>query len=405
MRGLGTLRSRWPAGAAFLCALLATALAPVAAQAGAAAQASIVGGKIAAIADFPSLAFIQAGDKQTGGFQCTGTVIAPRVILTAAHCVEDLDAGGLTPPGEYQVVTGLADPHQATGGEVLRVVSTHVLPQFDPGLLHSDAGILILATPTAAPAIPLATATDAALYEGGASVQVAGWGLQHSDATAEPRRLRSATTQVQSPSSCKRKTQPYDPDYSTALQLCATAPPAHEIGDCFGDSGGPVIAGRADGTPVEIGIASVVAPGCDTRLPNIFTRTDALASWASGWIAATETGAPSPDLSGPKARLPRLSRPAALRLLVGTLGHFFGNSFTDSNGSQGNCRSVARSRSKCEVVWRFGPKVYFGTATIYLVLQHNAAVVSNHFKIKRADFACVVKHGGPRGCPFQTARR
>src|ERR1700679_263526 len=105
MRGLGTLRSRWPAGAAFLCALLATALAPVAAQAGAPAPGSIVGGKNAAIADFPSLAFIQAGDKQTGGFQCTGTVIAPRVILTAAHCVEDLDAGGLTPAGEYQVVT------------------------------------------------------------------------------------------------------------------------------------------------------------------------------------------------------------------------------------------------------------------------------------------------------------
>src|SRR6202789_4531546 len=114
MRGLGTLRSRWPAGAAFLCALLATALAPAAAQEGAPAQASVVGGKIAPIADFPSLAFIQAGDKQTGGFQCTGTVIAPRVILTAAHCVEDHATSALTPAGEYQGVTGQADPHQAT---------------------------------------------------------------------------------------------------------------------------------------------------------------------------------------------------------------------------------------------------------------------------------------------------
>jgi secreted trypsin-like serine protease len=404
MRGLGSLRSHWPVGAVFLCALLTAGLTPAAAQASAPAQASIVGGKITSISDFPSLAFIEARDPDGSGFNCTGTVISPRVILTAAHCVEDLDAGGLTPPDEYGVVTGLADPHQAMGAEVLRVASTHVFPEFDPGLLRSDAGILILATPTAAPPIPLATSADAALYEGGASVQVAGWGLQHSQATTEPKRLRSASTQVQAPGFCKRETHPYDPDYSPGLQLCATDPPAHKISDCFGDSGGPVIAGRPDGSPVEIGIASVVAPGCDTKLPNIFTRADAVSTWALGWAAATELGAPSPDLSGPKAHLPRLSRPSALRLLVGTLTNFFGNSFTDSQASQGNCKSLGRTRSTCQVEWRFGPKLYFGTVNIYFVLQHNSAVVKNHFQIRRADLTCVIKHGGLRACPFQTAR-
>jgi secreted trypsin-like serine protease len=402
MRGLGSSLSRWPAGAACLCALLATALAPAAVQASAPAQASIVGGGIAQIADFPSLAFIQAGNKQNGGFQCTGTVISPRVILTAAHCVEDLDAGGLTPAGEYVVATGFLDPHQAKPADLLRVASTHVFPGFDPGIVRGDAGILILATPTTAPPIPLATTADAALYEGGAGVLVAGWGLRRAEATAEPSRLRTASTLVQEAPFCKRKTQSYDATYSTADQMCTLDSPAHKVGDCFGDSGGPAIAARADGSPVEIGIASVVAAGCSTTLPNIFTRADLVSTWASEWVAATESGAPSPELNGPQAQLPKLTRAGAARLALGTLTHAFGELFTDSSETRGNCQSVARARAKCNVAWRLGSVVFFGTVAIGYVLQRNSVVVENHYKISRIPYACIVVGSHRQDCPVHT---
>jgi secreted trypsin-like serine protease len=396
---------RRAAGVALFCALLLIgAVAPGAGPASPGAGASIVGGKIAKIADFPSLAFISARDKEGGGFDCTGTVISPRVVLTAAHCVEDLEAGGLTPADEYTVTTGFVDPHQAKGADLIQVSSTHVFPEFDPGIVRADAGVLILATPTAAPPIPLATAADAALYLGGSEVLVAGWGLRRADSSAAPRRLRTASTLVQEPAYCKQKTRPYEPAYSPAKQMCTLELPARKVGDCFGDSGGPAIASRADGSAVEIGITSTGAPGCDTKLPNIFTRADLVSAWALEWAAATEAGAPSPNLNGPQARLPKLTQAGATRLAVGTLTHTFGPFFTDNRESRGSCKSLARARVKCEVAWVTGSRLFGGVVAIHLVLRGNAVVVKNDFEIREIDLACLATHKHRRACPAHVFR-
>ena len=72
---------------------------------GAPAQASIVGGREAAPGSYPWMAFVvdvEAGE----AVACTGTVIAPRVILTAAHCTLNEESGALREPAGYRVVTG-----------------------------------------------------------------------------------------------------------------------------------------------------------------------------------------------------------------------------------------------------------------------------------------------------------
>ncbi len=107
------------------------------------------------------------------------------------------------------------------------------------------------------------------------------------------------------PAACKARIPRFYKPYSPALQMCTTDPPDHTNGGCFGDSGGPAIAHRADGSPVEIGIVSTGGPSCSTKLPNIFTRVDRVSTWAAEWIAATEPGAPPPAL---KAQLPAMSR-------------------------------------------------------------------------------------------------
>jgi secreted trypsin-like serine protease len=387
-----------------LCTLLLAAVTPAAAPASPGARASIIGGKVAEIADFPSLAFISARDGKGGGFDCTGTVVAPRVVLTAAHCVEDLDAGGLTPADDYTVTTGFANPHQATGADRIRVAATHVFPGFDPGIVRGDAGVLILAAPTAAPPIPLATAADASLYLGGSEVLVAGWGLQRADSSTAPKRLRTGSTLIQQPSFCKRKTRPYEPAYSPGQQMCTLEVPDRKVGDCFGDSGGPAIASRADGSAVEIGITSTGAPGCDTRFPNIFTRVDLVSAWALEWAAAIETGAPSPDLNGLQAQLPKLTRSGATRLAVGALSLAFGRFFTGSRASRGGCRSVARARARCEVAWITGSRLFAGTVAVHLVLHSNAVVVQNRFRIREVDLACVANRKHGRTCPTHVFR-
>jgi secreted trypsin-like serine protease len=348
-----------------------------------AAHSSIVGGSAASILAFPSLAYVSARTGRESGFACTGTVIAPKVILTAAHCVEDLDAGGFTPATAYAVATGLSNPHRAGPGDVLRVAGTHVFPAFDPGTVHGDAAILVLAAPTPALPLPLATAADGALYEGGAEVLLAGWGLQRASAGAEPKQLQSTSAVVLDPRSCKPRTRRFYPVYSSALQLCTTDPPDHASGGCYGDSGGPAIAHRPDGSAVEIGITSTGGPACSTKLPNIFTRTDRVSAWAAEWIAAIETGAPPPrpDLG----RLPAMSSESAEGFVLKTLLSGLGERFLAGKDLQGGCRRLNRSRVRCDLRWRLGRSLYDSTVIVYYAFRHDAVVWDKRLSVRREN--------------------
>jgi secreted trypsin-like serine protease len=347
---------------------------------GPSAHSSIVGGSAASILDFPSLAYVSARTGHDSGFACTGTVIAPRVILTAAHCVEDLDAGGLTPARAYAVATGLSNPHRAGPGDVLRVAGTHVFPGFDPGTVHGDAAILVLATPTPALPLPLATAADRALYEGGAEVLLAGWGLQRASASAEPKQLQSTSAVVLAPRSCKPRTRRFYPVYSPALQLCTGDPPDHASGGCYGDSGGPAIAHRPDGSAVEIGITSTGGPGCSTKLPNVFTRTDRVSTWAAEWVAAIEQGAPPPRPG--LDRLPKMSGESAEGFVLKTLVGGLGERFLAGEDLQGSCLRLGRSRVRCEIGWRLGRRLYKSTVVVYYAFRHDAVVWGKRLSVR-----------------------
>ena len=155
MTARGDLRGR-SVLAALICALAAL-FAPATASATPTAQASIVGGHAVTIADFPSLVYIEAAERK-GVFSCTGTVVAPRIVLTAAHCVESIEKGTITRPSKYALTTSVADPRRAGKANTFHVVANHVFPGFDPGIVHGDAAILVLDRLTTAPPIPLAGA-------------------------------------------------------------------------------------------------------------------------------------------------------------------------------------------------------------------------------------------------------
>jgi secreted trypsin-like serine protease len=396
---------------AFLCALATTALAaPAAASAEKrvlaepaktfaddGARASIVGGRTASVAEFPSLAYVQARVGK-GVVSCTGTVVAPRVILTAAHCIESEASGAFTPPGAYAVATGVTNPREATAPNIFRVVETHIFPAFDPGTLRGDAGVLILDRPTTAPPLPMAGAADAGLYVGGAPVQLAGWGRTRSNDRSGPDNLRATGMTVQAPGACKRKTRSYYPPYSPGAQLCTLATPA-KSGGCFGDSGGPAIGQRADGTPVHLGIISTGGPFCSTKVPNILTRTDLVSTWVSEWAAAIEAGAPRP-LVDPNAPFPLMTRAVAEMFTVRTLAGAFGPKFEGAKRVFGSCRRVSRSRFRCEVAWRLGRTVYAGTVSPFYLRRQGTFTWDSRFRIEWASLECL-RSDAPR-CPIRT---
>jgi trypsin len=277
------LRGLW--GVLGLAIAMVALVAP--AQAFDGASASIVGGTAATTEEWPWAAFILAADKRGEGFSCSGTVVAPTVILTAGHCVEDIVTGGRTPSARYTVVTGSRDIRDQTVRQVSKVIRAIPYPGFNRFKVHGDAGLLILATPTTAPPVALAGPTDVALLAPNTPTWIAGWGL-----SGKPPRLklspilRRGATFVQRRLYCRNHARVYYPFFNYSSQLCTITPPGFAIGTCHGDSGGPALAFREDGTPVQIGVTSLGAADCNTHVPDIFTRVDQIYPWIAEQVAA-----------------------------------------------------------------------------------------------------------------------
>jgi hypothetical protein len=255
------------------------------------ARAAIIGGTAAEDDTYPWLAYV-AYKSGTSIFTCTGTVVAPNVVLTAGHCAEETETGVLDEPSGYAVVTGnvewTASARQESG--VSRVV---VYPDFNRTYLTGDAALLVLSTPTTAPSLPLASyPSDSHILEAGTAGVIAGWGRTFPEQETLTDRLQWAATVVQRPSYCESNASPFYEGY----ELCTIYPPDYETGACFGDSGGPLIALNPTGSGVvELGITSHIYGECSTSRPTVFTRADLIAQWVGEWITAVKPPpAPAP---------------------------------------------------------------------------------------------------------------
>jgi secreted trypsin-like serine protease len=247
------------------------------------AHAAVVDGSAATAGTWPWLAFVANVQQSTA---CSGTVIAPMVVLTAAHCAEDLSTGAVYPASALRVVTGTVDWSEATAAEVSEVAAVDVDPQFDPSTLDNDVAVLILAAPTSAPAIRLASAADSSLLDAGTAVSVAGWGETYSGETSPPTALYWGASVVQGQAFCVNEEYidgvPFDPNNA----LCALDAPSLAVATCHGDSGGPLVAADGSGNPVEIGVTSRGDPLCNPDFPSVFTQASAISAWAESMVAA-----------------------------------------------------------------------------------------------------------------------
>ena len=299
------LLTRVPLRAAARTALaLAAVLVPVVD-----AQA-VVGGREAGAGELPWVAAVLADEsfaRGPGGAEdlvgCGGTLIAPTVVLTAAHCVTDELTGALTPERARTVVLGRADLRRS-GGEVIDVVGVERHPLFSNRTLHFDFALLELARPSAAPVLPVAP-YGARLREGQRGT-VAGWGRTSNSAPPSPV-LRTASLPLVTNRRCASS---YRRLHEAGLMLCAALRRGgRDV--CDGDSGGPLAVLDGAGRPHLAGVVSFGhAEGCASRrYPTNFAW--AASPYARAWIVRRAAALRRGDLDVARPAVRTVMRTAA----------------------------------------------------------------------------------------------
>jgi secreted trypsin-like serine protease len=368
------------------------------------ATASVIGGHNTTVEKYPSLAFIE-GLQATDGYACSGSVVAPRVILTAGHCVEDLESSSLVEPNLVGVATGVSNLKHIPADKISTVERVLVYPHFDPSQLHGDAGLLILKTPVSAPPIALATGADAGLYEPGTELTIAGWGLDKQGAEEIPNQLQAATVPVEESSRCAKGIRRIYPFLDPSLQVCTIDAPQFKITPCHGDSGGPAIATRADGSMVEVGVTSMGDATCKPTSPAVYTRVDQISDWVRKWIAAVEAGGPQPQIRIPKSHLPTLTRERAEELSFYVMEEAFGGRFLHGQEQTIRCARQGKAKLKCGVTWWQGPDDYFGRVNVFYAIRHNVVLAGVHYAINWVNDRCYFHSGHPQSCRIETKKK
>ncbi len=222
------LSHRRAAGAVLACATAVLALGPIPARA-------IVGGRPGGGPAAVSTVMIVS----TRGASCSGTLVAPDLVLTAAHCVG--------PAGNYAVaLVGSGTPRLIPA---LRI-ATH--PRFDGDQFRTrrptpDLALMKLSEVLPASFHPAPLSTDPALPARGTEFLIAGYGMDGDSAEKSAGTLRSVSL----------------PSIGTTGGIMVRLAPFMGLaGACTGDSGGPAFLGQTLAGVVGWATGPAGARGC-----------------------------------------------------------------------------------------------------------------------------------------------
>ncbi len=194
---------------------------------------------------------------------CTGTLIAPDVVLTAGHCAD---------ANPTRVVANTTN-YNLTGGTSVNVKSITAYPSWETSY---DVAVIVLTGPM--PGITprkLGTSCSFTGFARDTQIRLVGFGLTDSAGMGNNTQLNEAMAPVT------------DPDCTEGGGCVGSVSPGGEFkaggngtDSCFGDSGGPVYLETPRGT-VVIGAVSRGLDGSATPCGGggIYVRTDKIVQW------------------------------------------------------------------------------------------------------------------------------
>jgi len=246
---------------------------------------SVVGGTTTTA--HPAVVYVQFLNDGRGA-ACTGTLIAPTLVLTAAHCV--VPAPTTKKVSDWKVVFGASDPASIKAATPIPVTSAHPHPAYKHNNFGNgnDAAVLVLSKPAPANIKPIAVNTrPIAANAVGKSILAVGFGLSdgvNKTGAGTKRQGLLPIAQVRN------------------VEIAAGKP---GLTTCQGDSGGPWFA-KVNGADSVIGITSYGPNGCvdaasATRVDKVMDFVKPFLDKAAGKPATTPPAPPAAENPNPAA--------------------------------------------------------------------------------------------------------
>lgn len=249
------------------------------AVASALSSAPIVGGTATAVGDFPNVVAILVGS----GI-CTGELVAPTWVLTAAHCVDPgvvhlADHAAVV--ASIRVLVGTVDATRS-GGSRVGAKAAYSAPGWDAAVFGAhDLALIELASPVDGVA-PAVVNLDPARAPIGTTVTMVGFGAITSG--ANPGKEFVVLDRTSGP--CATVAAASGLTLDDARVTCYAQTDGK--GKCDGDSGGPSFA-LIDGVPQIVGITDFGDPSC--AIYGVDTRPDAEADFLLSHVDLCAAGA------------------------------------------------------------------------------------------------------------------
>jgi len=219
----------------------------------------IVGGTATSISSYPWQISLQ----RNGGHSCGGSIYAPNIIITAAHCLQ----GGVS-VSSLRIRAGSSTWN--SGGVVVSVAAYKNHESYNSRSMINDIAVIRLSSSLTYSSniknIGLASSAPA----NGAACTCSGWGTLSSGSSSIPTTLQKVDMKIVSRTSCASSTYGYGTQIKETM-ICAYASGKDA---CQGDSGGPLVSGG-----VLVGVVSWGYGCAYPNYPGVYADVAALRSW------------------------------------------------------------------------------------------------------------------------------
>uniref|UniRef100_A0A667XAX5 Suppressor of tumorigenicity 14 protein homolog n=1 Tax=Myripristis murdjan TaxID=586833 RepID=A0A667XAX5_9TELE len=233
----------------------------------------IVGGQDAEEGEFPWQVSLQV---KKYGHVCGASIISPRWLVTAAHCVQDDATNRFSQPGTWEALLGLHIQKQIGRNVVrrnLRQVISH--PHYNEYTFDNDIALMELDGPVSYTDYirPICLPAAQHVFPPGNSVMITGWGATREGGFAATV-LQKAQVRIINSTVCNELMG----GQITSRMMCAGVL-SGGVDACQGDSGGPLSSPSSGGRMFLAGVVSW-GDGCARRnKPGIYTTVTKYRGW------------------------------------------------------------------------------------------------------------------------------